>query len=309
MSFSASVKQDLSKTISENPGVLRAELSGMLGSAAGLNPLSTDCLELRTSTPAVAGRIYKMIKHLYGVSVGKEVKKQTKFKTHRDYHLRICEKTSEIIKDLRLKPDADGVTIPAQSGIPGRFGAKQEFVRAYIRGVFLMCGSIANPERNYHLELLSKSENYLKSVQNILLQYEIKSSLIQRKSMTVLYLKESESITGFLNVIGATKALLDMENIRIIKEMRGEVNRQVNCETANLEKTATAANRQLAAIRKIKNTTGLDALPSGLRDVALLRLENPDMTTQELGEQLTPMVSKSGVYHRLKKIVDIAEKN
>ena len=138
-------------------------------------------------------------------------------------------------------------------------------------------------------------------------QYDIKASLITRKGSCVLYMKESESVAGFLNVIGAHKALLEIENIRIIKEMRNGVNRQVNCETANMNKTAAAAYEQIDNILLIKEKTGLHKLPKNLFEMAEVRLNYPELTIKELGEKMDPPVGKSGVYHRLKKLNQMAE--
>lgn len=184
---------------------------------------------------------------------------------------------------------------------------------------------MSNPEKTYHLELVGKKVAiankkierspaitneqcaYLQSIKTILDRYGIKSNLIHRKAHWVLYLKEGGSVADFLNVIGAHRGLLEMENIRIVKEMRNDVNRQVNCETANLNKTIAASYDQVADIMLVKERLGLKNLPANLYDIAELRLNYPDASIKELGERLDPPVGKSGVYHRLKKLNQIAE--
>ena len=179
--------------------------------------------------------------------------------------------------------------------------------KSFLRGIFLECGSIANPEKHYHLELILNKEKYINFVFELLKKLHIKAKVIIRKKHKIIYFKESENILDFLNIIGAHSALLELENIRILKDMRNSVNRIVNCETANLEKTVNASVRQVYSIIYIKDSIGLNALPRLLREIAEVRLSNTDANLKELGEMLTPKLGKSGVNHRLNKIEEIAE--
>ena len=168
-------------------------------------------------------------------------------------------------------------------------------------------GSMTDPDRSYHLEITFPSLLLALECISLLKEFDIESRHIERKGHYLVYLKEGQEIVDFLNVIGAHNALLKLENIRILKDMRNQVNRIVNCETANLEKTVNASLRHVDSIKYIAETRGLDSLPENLREIAVLRLENPDASLSELGQMLNPALSKSGVNHRLKKIDSIAE--
>jgi DNA-binding protein WhiA len=180
--------------------------------------------------------------------------------------------------------------------------------KAYLRGAFLAGGSISNPEGNYHLEIITNDSVLAADISSLLNSFDLKAKVSTRKNFHIVYLKESEHIFEFLALIGAHQAVFEFENIRILKGMRNQVNRIVNCETANLNKTVDAAVRQLENIRLIERTIGLKSLPENLQEIASTRLEFPDATLKELGEMLNPKVGKSGVNHRLRKIEEIAEK-
>lgn len=179
----------------------------------------------------------------------------------------------------------------------------EENKRAIIRGAFMGSGSINNPEKEYHLEIDASNEENLKKIVELLQQLGIRVKTFQ----TSIYMKEGEEISKFLALIGANKAVMQFEDIRIQKEMRGKVNRLVNCETANLNKTINASVKQIGAIKKLQETGAFQKLEDNLKEIALLRLENPDMPLIELGKLLKEPVGKSGVNYRLKKIVEIAE--
>ncbi len=180
---------------------------------------------------------------------------------------------------------------------------KEENKRAIIRGAFMGAGSINNPKKEYHLEIDLSNEQNLKEFMKLMDQLGIRVKTFQ----TSIYIKEGEEISKFLALIGANKAVMQFEDIRIQKEMRGKVNRLVNCETANLNKTINASVRQIGAIRKLQETGTFQKLDDNLKEIAMLRLENPDMPLFELGKLLKEPVGKSGVNYRLKKIVEIAE--
>ena len=179
--------------------------------------------------------------------------------------------------------------------------------RAFLRGAFLSVGSISNPEKGYHLEFVCSDTGQAAQLVEILLAYEIKARIVARKKYQIVYIKESEEISMLLNVIGAHVSLMKLENLRILKDMRNTINRKVNCETANINKTVSAAVKQIEDIIFIRDTIGLEQLPAGLCDIAKLRLERPEASLKELGEALNPIVGKSGVNHRLRKLSIMAE--
>jgi len=177
----------------------------------------------------------------------------------------------------------------------------------FLRRVFLLNGSIIDPEKEYHLEIISDSEELATVICDIMVEFGISAKVIEKKYNYATYVKEAESIALFLNIVGAHMALLNFENIKVTHEMNNQINRMVNCETANLSKIVNAAVRQIDAINKIKSTIGLANLPEGLREIAELRLKNPDMGLEELGKLLSKPLGKSGVNHRFKRIEEIAD--
>lgn len=178
--------------------------------------------------------------------------------------------------------------------------------RAYIRGAFLAGGSISDPKKSYHFEIVCKGIEQAKQLQEVINSFDLDAKIVERKNHQVVYLKEGAQIVDILNVMEAHVALMNLENVRILKEMRNSVNRKVNCETANISKTVNAAVKQLEDIEYIREMAGLDSLPDNLKEMALLRLEHPEAPLGELGTYLNPPVGKSGVNHRLRKISEIA---
>lgn len=180
--------------------------------------------------------------------------------------------------------------------------------KAFIRGAFLAAGSLSDPNKFYHYEIVCEYEEDAALLQELLVHFNLDAKVIRRKRNYVVYLKEGNNITDVLNLMGAVVSQMDLYNIMILKGMRNDVNRKVNCETANLNKTIEAAVKQIRDIEYLRDTIGLESLSDGLRQAAYVRLENPDMNLKDIGERLTPQVGKSGVNHRLRKISEIAEK-
>ncbi len=178
--------------------------------------------------------------------------------------------------------------------------------RAFLKGVFLTCGSVNNPEKAYHLEMVFVSRRFAQELCRILHTVEIDGKIVQRKKYFIVYIKDGSMIVDFLNIIGAPLALMEMENIRILKDVRNDVNRRVKCETANIGKTVSASRRQIDDILYIEKTIGFKGLPENLKQMAKLRLAEPEASLTELGAMLSPPVTKSGVNHRLRKLSRIA---
>ena len=179
--------------------------------------------------------------------------------------------------------------------------------RAFIRGAFLAGGSISDPNKSYHFEIVCRNPRQAGQLRDVINSFDMEAKIVARKNHQVVYLKEGAQIVDMLNIMEAHVALMNLENVRILKEMRNSVNRKVNCETANISKTVNAAVKQLRDIEYIKTTAGLDSLSDNLKEMAQLRLEYPDAPLKELGTYLNPPVGKSGVNHRLRKISEIAE--
>lgn len=180
--------------------------------------------------------------------------------------------------------------------------------RSFIRGTFLAAGSMSDPNKSYHFEIVCASEKMAHQIQELICGFSMDAKIVQRKKSYVVYLKEGSQIVDILNIMEAHVSLMELENVRILKEMRNTVNRKVNCETANINKTVSAAVKQVEDITYLRDTIGFERLSSGLEEVALARLSHPDATLKELGELLSPPVGKSGVNHRLRKLSEMAEK-
>ena len=183
----------------------------------------------------------------------------------------------------------------------------EQLARLYIREAFIKSGSINNPNKKYHLQIMFKSNKKAEEMKKLLSNFDINAKIIKKENEHMLYIKDGEEISNFLALIGANKSVLRFEEIRVIKETRNEINRIVNCETANLNKTINASVKQIEDINFIKKMKKFNSLPDSLKEIAEVRIENPDMPLAELGKQLSNPISKSGVNHRLKKISLYAE--
>ena len=180
--------------------------------------------------------------------------------------------------------------------------------RAFLRGAFLASGSMSDPGKSYHLEIVCTNLFQAEQIQSILLAFEVEARIVQRKKYQVVYMKDGTGISDFLNIVEAHVSLMNFENFRIVKEMRNSVNRRVNCETANIGKTVSASTRQAEDILLLQQKYGFENLPESLREMAEVRLAYPDAPLRELGEYLDPPVGKSGVNHRLRKLGELADK-
>jgi DNA-binding protein WhiA len=229
-----------------------------------------------------------------------------RLKKNNVYIVRLSQRAKEILEDMKIL--GDGFTFIHD--IASDLIKKKCCKRSYLRGAFLAGGSVNNPETSsYHLEIASLYKEHNDSLCELMNKFGLNSKTLERKKGYITYLKEAEKITEFLNIVGAVNALLRFEDVRIVRDMRNSVNRLVNCETANLNKTIGASIRQVENIRYINETVGLNILPDKLREIAELRLHYTDVTLKELGEMVTgSTISKSGINHRLRKIDEIADK-
>lgn len=314
MSFSSTVKNELCRLENLNDCCLFSELAATLclNGSASIVPGNGTNIRITTENAAFARRIYSNIRKLYGIYPEVTIRKSKKLKKHVSYMLFITtaigsEKLLEMA-GVTVKADTEGQA--PEIVLSGRNSLKYQCCRkAFLRGAFLAGGSISDPEKTYHLELTSRTGLQAQQLSRILGTFKLKARIIMRKGSFVTYLKEGENIVDFLNIIGAHSALMELENVRILKGMRNTVNRIVNCETANLEKTVNASIRQVENIKYIAENIGFDTLPESLKDIAELRLEYNDANLVELGQLLTPPIGKSGVNHRLRKLDQIAEKH
>lgn len=311
MSFSSVAKNEICRMAPEKECCQIAELSGIMRLSGTIQINGKQGLSFRvvTENPAIARRVFTLIKNVFGKHTDILVKKNNSLKKNNIYMLVIPAEMGArdiLIKTGILKEHNDGGI-----GFVNRFSSellkKSCCKKAFLRGAFLGGGSISNPEKTYHMEFVANSFDQAEELMKLINSFGLNSKVIQRKNSFVVYLKEGEQIISLLSIIGAHSALLDLENVRIFKEVRNNVNRLVNCETANLNKTVDAAVRQIESIKLIQQKGGLRKLPANLREIAEIRINFPDISLKEIGEMLTPPIGKSGVNHRLRKIEKIAE--
>ena len=275
MSFSANVKEELSRiNIFDNIEVVKAELSGYLLTTNVKNKT----IKFLTENEYNINRLNKLLNRL---KINYDIKMQGK------NYLITFNKNDVNLENLDLK------NVDIQRGL--------------VRGAFLGSGSITDPNTRYHLEIRLENEEDRKKLVEIINNFKIKVKILNRKYSYSIYIKDGEEISKFLALIGANRSVLRYEDIRVLKETKNNVNRKVNCETANLNKTVTASVIQVQAIEKIIKQKRFNTLPKNLQEIASLRLENPDATLAELGKMLKTPIGKSGVNHRLKKIIEISE--
>ena len=317
MSFSTEAKNELARIFPEKHCCRVGELAALtrLDGTMHIDENQQVSMIIATESSPVARKIFRLFKELYNIEPKIHVQRKKRFKKNILYSVRVgsSPKMMQILKELGVLGD-DGEILP---GIKKALIKRKCCRRSYLRGMFLGAGSINNPEGNYHLELIINNSLFAREVVKLMDQFhnrseehtsELQAKISLRKKSYIVYLKESEQIAAFLNIIGAHRTLLEFENIRVIKDMRNKVNRLVNCDTANLKKAVEASLRQIKQIKLIEERIGLNKLSPRLREIARLRLENPDSNLKELGEMLDPPVGKSGVNHRLRKIEAIAEK-
>ncbi len=280
MSFSADIKEELSKVNNFNDKeALKAEFLGYLLTWKINTPDGN--IEFLTENEFNVERFYKI---LFKLGLNYEPETYGKFFKTTIFQ---NELTNEILgMDLNTKSDS---------------------LRSIVKGAFMSTGSVNNPESNYHLEMSFVEKKNAEYVLNICKSYDVNLKLLESKGKFILYIKEGEEISKFLALIGANNGVMKFEDIRTTREVRNNVNRKVNCETANLNKTIDAAVNQVNDIKLIQKLNKFDELSEDLQAIAIVRLEYPDLSLKELGEQLEPPLGKSGVNHRLKKIHEIAE--
>ena len=216
------------------------------------------------------------------------------------------EEARSVFSTVKMYNDVTGEPEPEDT-VKGLLIQQSCCKRAYIRGAFLAGGSISDPNKSYHFEIVCRSIPQAEQLRDVINSFDMDAKIVARKKYQVVYLKEGSQIVDILNIMEAHVALMNLDNVRILKEMRNSVNRKVNCETANISKTVNAAVKQLADIEYIRETAGLSYLPENLKEMALLRLEYPDAPLAELGTYLNPPVGKSGVNHRLRRISEMAD--
>jgi len=275
-----------------------------MGSSIVLDSQGLHLVLINESAP-VARRIFNIIKKLYGISCELSVKENQLKKKH-TYVTKITGK-NEVFKILRDSGLIMSGGVRVNNARLARIIEKNCCKVSFLRGAFLGSGSVCNPNKNYHLEFVVEIKDLAYPLLNILNTFELNAKMSARKGGYIVYLKEIDHIIKLLTLIGAHQSILEMENIRIIKETRNSVNRQINCDQANISKMVAAAYHQIESIQYIADTIGFSNLPNSLRETAELRLSYPEASLSELAEHLGEGVTKSGINHRLRKINEIAQ--
>ncbi len=309
MSFSTDTKNELARILPEERSVAVAELAAIVKSAGSLQIAGYKKINLKilTELNSIARKVFKLLKNNFDINTTISINKNQMLKRNNSYVLTVTDEmgATELLRELGMLEPGDGFFTVDK--VPEKLVEQDECKRAFLRGAFLGGGSISDPDKSYHMEFVTNSEEFAISLKDLINSIGLNSKIVPRKSNYIVYLKESEQISDLLSVIGAHNALLSLQNTKILKEMRNNVNRIVNCETANLSKTVNAAVRQVEDINLIQRTIGISNLPNNLQEIAQIRVEYEDMTLKELGEMLDPPIGKSGVNHRLRKIGEIAE--
>ncbi|MET1248312.1 DNA-binding protein WhiA [Sporolactobacillus sp. STCC-11] len=303
MSFAAETKKELTM-LEVDDCCARAELAALTRMNGFISIRNKRIeLDIATENAAISRRIFRLIKQVYHYQIEILVRRKMRLKKNNVYIVRLKDTARPFLEDLKIIDDNGQFTREIATSLIEKDCCK----RSYLRGSFLAGGSLNHPESSYHLEIFSNYEEHTYSLAKLMNTFNLNVKILPRKNGYIIYMKEGEKITDFLSIIGANKALFYFEDIRIVKDMRNSVNRLVNCETANLNKTVSAAMRQMENIRLIEKTIGLEELPNKLREIAEIRLKNPDITLKELGELVSgEPISKSGINHRFRKIDAIA---
>lgn len=302
MSFSSFVKEELEQKVPAARHCQLAELAALMLFDAGyyIDESGQSVLQIRAEREGTIRKCFTILQKAFNIREGITVICNRQYITIRDRELSL-----RILQAVKQWDDTCGYL--DRDSADSRLLTADCCRRAFIRGCFLAAGSVSTPEKFYHFEIVCVKEELAQQIQTVLGFFDVDAKIIVRKKYYVVYVKEGNQISDVLNLMEAPRAVMDFENVRILKDVRNRVNRSVNCETANINKTAAAAADQLADILFIREQIGLESLPDGLEAVAKARLEMPEASLTELGESLYPPVGKSGVNHRLRKIKALAD--
>jgi len=310
LTFSGQIKEELAKHWSEARHCQIAEIAAIISMCGRVTIDSREryAIKVKTENLSVARKYFTLLEKTFNIKtetfVSRSLNRETMSYT---VTIKKHEEAIRVLQAVKLL-DAAGDIVEEFSMVKNLIIQHSCCKRAFLRGAFLAAGSISNPEKSYHIEIVCAGSRKAEQIKNIINSFDLDAKVIVRKKSHVVYIKEAAQIVDLLNVMEATNALMNMENIRILKEIRNSVNRKVNCETANINKTVSAAGKQIEDIRYIQERIGLRKLPEGLREMAQVRLEYPNASLKELGDLLSTPIGKSGVNHRLRKLSEIADK-
>ncbi|HOV70437.1 MAG TPA: DNA-binding protein WhiA [Clostridia bacterium] len=310
MSFSSETKDALAREPLEPKCCMHAELVAFIHLAGSVDILGNDrrSLMINTESQCIARRVYNLIKELYGIGSRLMISENKKLNKLHTFHISVTdtEAADRILLDAGVLRK-DGGYANLDISFKERLTETECCRKAFLRAAFLAAGSVCNPEKFYHLEFTVENASFAGGFLKLLEQLNLNAKITSRKGHTVIYLKGADQVSELLAHMHAFEAMLKLENIRVLKDVRNNVNRAVNCENANVDKTINAATRQIESIQYISDNLGLDKLPEHLRRAAELRLSNPYAPLSELCSMVSDEVGKSGLNHRLKKLEKIAQ--
>ena len=311
MSFSSEVKEELSRQDTSARHCRLAELAEIIGMCGDvcISAMERYRLRIQTENEAVARKCFTLLRKTFSINSDVSVHLHKRNGKGSQIYTLLIRDHAEVLRVLQALKlvDAAGEIQEQVSPANQLLVQKSCCRRAFIRGAFLAAGSISNPEKSYHFEIVCVSPERAEQLQALIRTFGPDAKTVQRKKHYIVYIKEGAQIVDMLNIMEAHVSLMNLENIRIVREMRNDVNRKVNCEAANINKTVSASVKQMEDIRYLETRQVLDHLPLNLVQIARLRLENQDASLKELGEMLVPPVGKSGVNHRLRKLSRLAE--
>lgn len=309
MSFSREVKEEISNQNCKARHCMIAEISALFSVYGKImtDKNSKVILKFVSENLTVAKKYFILVKKAFDFSLELSVKSAKHAKKSQIMQLMLVRpnEVKVLLKALKLL-DEDEQWVIKNSLVNTRLISRDCCRRAFLRGMFLASGSITDPTHGYHLEIVTTNETYATGLIHILSSVAVNAKMVKRKKNYIVYMKEGEQIVNLLNLMEAHVALMKFENVRILKEMRNSINRQVNCETANIKKVVSAATKQIEDITYIRDNMGFGMLSEGLAEVAKLRIEHLEASLKELGEMLDPPIGKSGVNHRLRMISKVA---
>lgn len=310
MSFSAIVKDELSKQLSLGRHCQIAEIAAIFSMCGKVifDEYDNVSVKIHSESISVARKYFTLLKKSFNINSDISVRCNYYLKNKKTYFVTVSDDAMarKILHATRLMTP-EGEIMDDYSVTDNSLLRQACCIRAFLRGSFLAGGSVSDPQKTYHFEISCSSEEKAVQLSQLMAQFGLEGKVIPRKKHFIVYIKEGSQIVDMLNIMEAHNSLMEMENVRILKEMRNSVNRQVNCETANINKTVSAAVKQVEDIVLIRDMLGFGELSDALREMAEIRLKYPEATLVELGQRLDTPVGKSGVNHRLRKLSLIAE--
>lgn len=301
--FSSQVKDEIEKHLSSARHCQIAEMAAyILNLSTAFERNENDALIFNTDNLGVINKIHLLLRKTYGIETTISENASKNIAKTSAYYIGISDKNEieSVLKSIKFS----GINEHKINDVIVKNACCK---RAYLRGSFACIGSMTSPEKGYHLEFVSAFKEQLEQLKELIHDFEIEPKITSRKKNHVLYIKEGAAIVDLLNIMGAHVSLMNMENAIILKDMRNDLNRKVNCEAANIIKSINASNRQVEDIKYIKAHGGFGKLPDSLKQMAEIRLKNQDTPLKDLGGLLEPPVGKSGVNHRLRRLSEIAE--